>query len=53
MPTIENEPKTTKPYAITLKNFSAAYNNTTNDEESNIRPRKIYSSAKEAWLADD
>jgi hypothetical protein len=54
-PTIENDVTITKPYAITLKNFNASYNNTLRRGESSIRPfqKPKYKSAREAWEADD
>jgi hypothetical protein len=49
-PTIENDYTITKPCAIPLKNFGASAQF---QEEASLRPKPKYSSATEAWRADD
>ena len=53
-PTIENDSKITRPFAIPLKNFGSNSYNPDVYESGATRPKpKIYSSAREAWLSDD
>jgi hypothetical protein len=49
-PTIENDLTTTRPTAIQLRNFSASAEF---QEKESIRLKPKYSSASEAWRADD